>query len=329
MTHSDITSPTVLLTGPTSGIGAGMLGHLVRHPSRPTLVLIGRDRERLDAAARRARDAGLVAHPLRADLADLTDVSRALDDVGDLVRSGRVGRLDAAILNAGAQFTDRRRRGAQGWELAFTVNVIAQHLLLRGIRPLLADHGHAVLLGSSTHRGRRASFNLVPDPVWQPPAALATPMPEPTGGERFRDEREHGGTAYATSKLALVTLSHPWARRLADDGHRLNTYDPGLVAGTGLGRDMPGYMYWVWRWMMPAMSVLPGATTPGRTSRHAVELALGDAHPGLHGGYVEIGRVTQAAPSTRLETRQAELWSWLEQATAPYLPAWLRDGAAA
>jgi len=329
MTHSDITSPTVLLTGPTSGIGAGMLEHLTRHPSRPALVLLGRDPERLDAAARRARDAGLVAQAIRADLADLASTAEALDEVRDLVRAGRTGPLDAAILNAGAQFTDRRRRGAQGWELTFTVNVIAQHLLLRGIRPLLADDGHVVLLGSSTHRGKRASFNLVPDPVWQAPAELAAAAPPATGDERPGSEREQGGIAYASSKLALVALSHPWATRLATEGRRLNTYDPGLVAGTGLGRDMPGYRYWVWRRLMPAMSVLPGATTPSLTSRHAVELALGDAHRDLQGGYVEIGRVTTAAPTTRIASRQAELWSWLEHATDPFAPAWAHGEAAA
>ncbi|MDR5691279.1 SDR family NAD(P)-dependent oxidoreductase [Agromyces indicus] len=325
MTQTDITSPTVLLTGPTSGIGAGMLRHLVRHPSRPRLVLLGRDAVRTNAATAVARDAGLTAHTVHTDLADLDSVAAALEDVRALQADGQVGSIDAAVLNAGTQFTDRRRRGAQGWELTFTVNVIAQHLLLRGIRPLLAPDGHVVLLGSSTHRGKRASFNLVPDPVWQAPADLATAAPPATGEERFADEREQGGIAYASSKLALVTLSNPWAAQLAADGRRLNTYDPGLVAGTGLGRDMPGYMYWVWRRLMPAMSLLPGATTPNITARHAVELALGDAHRDLHGGYVEIGRVTQAAPSTRIGSRQDELWSWLEQATAPFVPAWAGD----
>jgi NAD(P)-dependent dehydrogenase (short-subunit alcohol dehydrogenase family) len=329
MTQYDITGPTVLLTGPTSGIGAGMLRSLVRHPSHPRLVLLGRDPAGMDAAVTAAQDAGLHADGVLADLADLESVAHALDEVRDLILDGRVGRVDAAILNAGAQYTDRRHRGVQGWELTFTVNVIAQHLMLRGIRPLLADDGHVVLLGSSTHRGKRASFYLVPDPVWQSPAELATAAPAPAGDERFTAEREQGGVAYASSKLALVTVSHRWADELATEGRRLNTYDPGLVAGTGLGRDMPGYMYWVWRRMMPAMSVLPGATTPRRSSRHAVELALGDAHRDLHDGYVEIGRVTRAASSTRLESRQAQLWSWLQQATESYLPQWVRGEAAA
>jgi NAD(P)-dependent dehydrogenase (short-subunit alcohol dehydrogenase family) len=126
--------------------------------------------------------------------------------------------------------------------------------------------------------------------------------------------------AYASSKLALVTLAHDWAERLGGDGRRLNTYDPGLVAGTGLGKDMPGYMYWVWKNLMPAMSVLPGASTPTRSGRHAVELALGDAHRSLNDGYVEIGRLTAAEAVTFAPERRSALWEWLEGATAEFLP---------
>jgi NAD(P)-dependent dehydrogenase (short-subunit alcohol dehydrogenase family) len=316
MTETDI-NPTVLLTGPTSGIGARTLDTLMAHPSRPRLVLLARDAAALDTALTRARDRGLRAHGIRLDLADLGSVRDALDE---LTAAG-LGPIDVAHLNAGAQFTDRRRTGAQGYELTFTVNVIAQHLLLRGLEPMLAPAAHVVLMGSSTHRGKKQSFNLVPDPRWEAPAALATAEPAATGPTRFADEREKGGVAYATSKLALVTLAHEWAARLAASGHRLNTYDPGLVAGTGLGKDMPGYMYWVWKYVMPAMSVLPGATTAATSGRHAAELAMGDAHATLHDGYVEIGRLTRAEAVTFDESRRRELWQWLEGTVAEWLPS--------
>lgn len=306
----------VLLTGPTSGIGAKMLDTLIAHPARPQLVLMARDAAALDAALTLARDRGLRAHGIRLDLADLGSVRDALDELS----AARLGPIDVALLNAGAQFVSRRNTGAQGYELTFTVNVIAQHLLLRGLEPVLAPEAHTVLMGSSTHRGKKQSFNLVPDPRWEAPVDLATAEPAATGETRFADEREKGGVAYATSKLALVTLAHDWATRLAASGRRLNTYDPGLVAGTGLGKDMPGYMYWVWKYVMPAMSVLPGATTPANSGRHAVELAMADAHASLHDGYVEIGRLTRAEEVTFDESRRRELWQWLEGAVAEWLP---------
>lgn len=319
MTDSDITRPTVLLTGPTSGIGAGMLQRLLAHPSRPHLVLLARNSSVLDAALEQARAAGLTAHGVPVDLADFASVQAALAEVRALIDAGTIAPIDAALLNAGAQFTDRRRSGAQGYELTFTINVVAQHLLVRGLEPLLAERGHVIVMGSSTHRGKNASFNLVPDPQWQSPTAMATPQPAAVGPTRFADEREQGGIAYATSKLALVTLAHVWAERLGASGRRLNAYDPGLVAGTGLGKDMPGYMYWVWKNIMPAMSVLPGATTVQTTSRHAVALALGDAHADVSDAYIEIGKLTQAEQITVDSERQQQLWQWLERAVAPYL----------
>ncbi|MHA7274927.1 SDR family NAD(P)-dependent oxidoreductase [Arthrobacter sp. Hz1] len=321
MAASDITSPVVLLTGPTSGIGAAMLNHLKSHPTRPVILLLSRDGPALKEAAAKVRSAGLTARSIPVDLADLDSVRRATDQVAALVRSGGIPPIDAAILNAGTQFSDRRHTGAQGYELTFTINVIAQHLLLLGLQPLLAAAGHTVLLGSTTHRGKRESFNLVPDPHWQKPHLMATATQPSAEDTRPSLEREQGGVAYATSKLALVTLSHVWAARLAKEGQRLNTYDPGLVPGTGLGKDMPGYRYWVWKHLMPAMSILPGAARPMTTARHAVALALSDAHATVSGGYLEIGRLAQAASTTLYASRQQDLWDWLSLAVAPYVEA--------
>ncbi|MGL5911507.1 MAG: SDR family NAD(P)-dependent oxidoreductase, partial [Phycicoccus sp.] len=293
MTHYDISGgrtdhPVVLLTGPTSGIGAAVLARLIEHAARPTLLLLARDPGTLGAAVQRARRRGLSAHGVAVDLADLGSVTKASAKVRDLVRRGDVRGLDAVVLNAGTQLTDRRRRSAQGHELTFAVNVLAQHVLARELESSLAGTALVVPMGSSTHRGKRASFGLVPDPVWQPPDVMAAPDLTPPPGRP--GSREPGGVAYATSKLALVTLSHEWADRMTASGRRLVVYDPGLVAGTGLGRDMKPYEYWAWRRVMPALSLLPGATTPARTARHLVALALGETHPDLHDGYVEMGR---------------------------------------
>ncbi|MGL4176606.1 MAG: SDR family NAD(P)-dependent oxidoreductase [Dermatophilaceae bacterium] len=334
MTDTDITGPSVddarpsvvLLTGPTSGIGAASLARLLEHPAGPTLVLLARDAAALDVAVAQARRRGREAHGIRVDLADLVSVARAAAAVRGLVDGGGLPPLDAVVLNAGVQLTDRRRASAQGHELTFAVNVLAQHALLRGLEPALAERGHAMLLGSSTHRGRRASFGLVPDPRWEDPDRLARPDRSPAPARR--GSREPGGVAYATSKLALVTLAHHWAERLRSSGRRLNVYDPGLVAGTGLGRDMRAYEAWAWQRVMPVMSLLPGATTPRSTARHLVALALADVHRDLHDGYVEIGRVRAAEPITFDAHRREALWTWCEAASSHPAPGPDHRGAA-
>lgn len=269
MTVHDITSPTVLLTGPTRGIGSAILDRLIGHPARPRLVLLARDPHQLAAATARAAAAGLDATGITVDLADMRSVDAALDELRARIDDGTVAPPAAAMLNAGAQFGDRRGTSVQGIEQTFAVNVVAQHVLVRGLLPLVAPGGHLVLMGSSTHRGRAQSFGLIPSPRYAPPERLAAIDTTDAGATR-----QAGGRAYADSKLALVTLSHAWARRAAASGHRLNTYDPGLVPGTGLGRTFPGYMRWTWEHVMPVMAVLPKAATmrttrpPRRRPRH-------------------------------------------------------------
>ncbi len=316
MTQTDITRATVLLTGPTSGIGAGMLRALLRHPARPHLVLLAGIptrwmRRSLPPELRACRPTVCTS-----TLADLVSVRDAITEVLSLVASGAIAPLDAALLNAGTQFMSRTKRGAQGHERTFTVNVIAQHLLVSGLTPLLAPEGHIVVMGSSTHRGKKHSFNLIPDPQWEAPADLATP--DPVEAPSAAAGRERGGIAYASSKLALVTASHVWAQRVAAAGGRLNTYDPGLTVGTGLVREMSAFRYWVWRRIMPVMAIHPKATTPRITGRHAVALALGDTHAGVHDGYIEIGVRTQAEQVTFDADRQRDLLAWLDETVAPF-----------
>lgn len=306
MADTDITR-TVVLTGPTRGIGAAMLDRLIEHPAHPRLVLLARDPHALDAVVQRVRASGGHAIGIRADLADLGTVDAAIDELREQIAEGRIAPPAAAMLNAGAQFADRRSASAQGIEQTFAVNVVAQHVLVRGLLPLLEPRGHVVLMGSGTHRGRVQSFGLMPDPVEATPTVLAEIDPTPAGTTRAA-----GRQAYSDSKLALVTLAHAWGRRAAASGRRLNTYDPGLVPGTGLVRTLPAYMLWTWEHVMTAMAALPKAATPSTAARHAIDLVMGDRHANLHGGYVELGRATLAAEPTFDLARQADLFDWIE-----------------
>ncbi|MFC5379405.1 SDR family NAD(P)-dependent oxidoreductase [Aquipuribacter nitratireducens] len=309
MADTDITSPTVLVTGPTRGLGAALVDALAAHRSRPRLVLAGRDPATLGASAKRARATGAVVDEVVVDLLDLDAVAAAAAGVVDAVTAGTLPALDVVVANAGIQYQDRHHTGAQGHEATFTVNVLAQHALVRGLLPALAPAAHVVLLGSSSHRGRAATFGLLPSPAWRDPAELAAPDTTPAGATATA-----GGRAYADSKLALVTLAQRWARELPAP-HRLSVYDPGLVPGTGLGRHMPAYKRWVWENLMPAMQVLPGAASARRSAGHLAGLALGDTHAGLHGAYVELGRVRATAPPTYDRARQDRLWQVCEELT--------------
>ncbi|WDZ86228.1 SDR family NAD(P)-dependent oxidoreductase [Micromonospora cathayae] len=311
MTGTDITSrPSVLLTGPTRGLGRAVLDVLARHRPAPVLLLAGRDRTAVDTAVTAARTAGAHdAAPLDLDLASLGSTRAAARTVVEQVRAGHRPPLTAVLANAGIQVTDRRRRSADGHELTFAVNVLAQHLLLRELLPALAPGAHVVLVGSGTHWGGWRSMGLVAPPRWEDPVDLARADAGADAGRVVAGQR-----AYATSKLAVVLLAHAWQRH---EGHRLrvNVYDPGLMPGTGLARAMAPWRQWVWRNVLPALRVLPGVTTPAASARHLAALALGRTHPDLRGGYASLGRVTRSSPASYDRDREDRLWQVLEDLT--------------
>lgn len=119
--------------------------------------------------------------------------------LGDLVRAGPLRPLDGVLANAGLQTTDRISRSAQGHELTFSVDVLAQHALLAGIGPVLAPDAHVLLLGSSTHPSRAAAWGLAPSPRWQDPHDLARPQAGPAG------------TRASAGAQAYPTPSSPWS----------------------------------------------------------------------------------------------------------------------
>lgn len=304
---------TVLLTGATGGLGRALLGPIAsRHPEH--LVLLGRSPAPLTTAAQTARDAGAQdVSVVQVDLADLDSVARAGEAVTALVGAGAPP-LSSLLLNAGIQMTDRQHVSAQGLELTFAVNVAAQHLLLESTAKATAADAHTVLVGSGTHYGDWHSYGLVPPPVWQDPAQLA--RPDLRAGRADKPEPKAGPRAYATSKLAVLHLARAWQTQ--DGRRRFNVYDPGLMPGTGLGRDLTGVQLWAWNHVLPSMPFLPGWSTPRRSAEPLAALALGETHRDLAGGYVEVGKPrTSSIASYDLEARQ-RLWQVLQELTAEH-----------
>jgi NAD(P)-dependent dehydrogenase (short-subunit alcohol dehydrogenase family) len=290
---------SLLLTGPTGGLGSATAEALAARAPDAPLLLLGRDERALAgrAADLRARD----VRPIHLDLASTTSVHEAADEIRSLVDSGEVPPLGAVVLNAGVQAGGREHRTAQGLELTFGVNVVAQHALVCAVLDVLAHDAHVVLVGSGTHHRDRSEL-LVPHPRWEDPAELA----RPGGGDADRA----GQRAYATSKLAVVHLAHELHRRCGDR-IRVNVYDPGLMPGTGLARDLNRLRRLLWFRVLPHLH-LPGTSTPARSAGELADLALGLRHPDLRNGYVDIDRVVEPSPESFDETRERRLWEVCE-----------------
>jgi gluconate 5-dehydrogenase len=124
-----------LVTGSSQGIGLAIARGLAEHGA--SVVLNGRDRSKLDAAAKSLADAG---HKVAVSCFDVTDVDAARDGVAAIEES--IGAIDILVNNAGMQFrTPLEDFPAEKWDELLRTNVssafyvgqaVARHMIGRG-----------------------------------------------------------------------------------------------------------------------------------------------------------------------------------------------------
>lgn len=128
---------TVLVTGPTSGLGSAVVEALAALGAR--VILVARSPERLEAL----RQQLIGAHhedrfpAIVADMSSLASVRAAVTRVLDTEP-----RLDALIDNAGAIFPERTE-SPDGIESTLATMVVGPFTLIAGLLPLMSATGHA------------------------------------------------------------------------------------------------------------------------------------------------------------------------------------------
>ena len=168
-----------VVTGATSGIGKGGGGCLAGLGA--TVVLVGRDRGRTEAAAAEIGSAS--ASPPRAEIADLASLEQVRGLAG-------LERIDVLINNAGLVLGERRIT-PDGFEHVFALNHLAPFLLTSLLLPKLAASAPArvVTVTSDAHSAARLDLS---DPNLE------------RGWDSWR--------SYANSKLANILFTRELAR---------------------------------------------------------------------------------------------------------------------
>jgi NAD(P)-dependent dehydrogenase (short-subunit alcohol dehydrogenase family) len=203
-------SPTVLVTGATDGLGRALAARA--HGEGWEVLAHGRSEERLAALARELEG----VRTFRADLASLEEVAGLADAV-----LGAVDRLDVLVGNAGIGSTvpgdGQRMESADGHELRFAVNYLAEYALARRLLGLLRASAPARIVEVAS--------------AGQAPIDFADVMLR----------RSYDGTrAYAQSKLAQIMLTFDLAQELEGSGVTATALHPGtymptkIVTGSGI-----------------------------------------------------------------------------------------------
>ena len=242
---------TALLTGGNSGIGFECARALARAGWH--VLIASRDRAASAEAVRRiVHESGDgSASELGLDLGSIAAVRRFAEEISE-----RDVPLKALVCNAGLQVHRGPQLSADGYELTFAVNHLGHFLLTN-------------LLLSRLLRNAPARIVVVSSGVHDP--NLRTGMPKPavsdvetlaaTGGAR-KGEFD-GRLAYVNSKLCNLWFTYELIRRieaahLASDDRPLsvNAFEPGLVPGSGLAREYPPALRFIWDRVLPGIARL-------------------------------------------------------------------------
>jgi len=192
-----------VVTGPTSGFGREVAGHLAGLGF--DLCLVARDAGRAGELADELSARGSEVTVIIADLSSISEADRAGAEIAALGRP-----IDLLVNNAGAVFGLRRRESVDGIELTMALNHFGYVALTRRVLANVeAARGRIINVASDAYEfaGGRLDFD-----DW-------------SATRRYRPHRQYG-----RSKLANILFTRELARRVRD-GVEVVAWSPaGLTA---------------------------------------------------------------------------------------------------
>ena len=196
----DLTGQVALVTGSSRGIGLSAAQALGRQGA--TVVLNGRDAQKLEQAAQSLREQGISAHVAAFDI---LDIDQSLEAVDTVIKS--LGKIDILFSNAAIQHREPLLSyPRQEFERIIAGNLTSQWALGQHIATGMAKQGYGRIIFTGSITAIRGKSQI---------------------------------TAYTAAKAALHGLVRQWSAELADSGITVNAIAPGYVA-TELTRNLWG-----------------------------------------------------------------------------------------
>jgi NAD(P)-dependent dehydrogenase (short-subunit alcohol dehydrogenase family) len=243
MTSPDESRRVALITGGTTGIGFATA--CVLHEQKFTVVVTGRNPERIEAA-KKALPPDVVV--LRADARVLSETQAVADEIRT-----RYGRLDALFLNAGVgPMQPIEAVDEASFDDNFAVNVKGQFFTLQKVLPLLKDGASIVLMTAGGVFLGVPSYSVA-TATRGATMALVAPLAAELAPRRIRVNAV-SPSAIDTPALAKLGLS---SEKLASFG----TWVSGrlLVGRTGTAEDVARLVAFL---VSPAAGFINGACIP-------------------------------------------------------------------
>ena len=307
---------TIILTGPTRGLGLAAAKALLRRSPTATLVLAGRNQAALDRLVQRLkrwRPRATLA-PLALDLQSQASI-RAF---ASAFRELKLGPPTALILSAGLQFSEGGAVGESGADLTFTNNHLGHFLLANLLAGDMAPEGRIIFVSSGTHD----PDNRTGIPV--PKIRRAADAAYPAQAGNNDPANVAGPRAYSTSKLCNILCAYELDRRVqlcGRSGPSIMAFDPGLMPGTGLARTYPAPLRLIWSLVLPRiipilrLAMGPNVNSTAESGDNLARLAVDPAVHGWTGVYVVKKKAVPSSKQSYDTALQADLWALSAQLT--------------
>ncbi|MDO6732288.1 SDR family NAD(P)-dependent oxidoreductase [Marinovum sp. 2_MG-2023] len=191
-TEKSLSGRKILIAGATSGMGRATARSAAAAGAE--VLLLGRDKTRLEAVVAEATDLGAPrAIGLLADAADPDDLARALATV-----EADLARVDTLVNSIGVNIVNRAffDLSAESWASMIDINLNAAFNLAKVIVPLFRQRGGGLLINVSSTAARK------PDP---------------------------SGAAYQATKAGVMAMTHAIMEEEWHNGLRATVILPGMT----------------------------------------------------------------------------------------------------
>ena len=138
--------------------------------------------------------------------------------------------------------------------------------------------------------------------------------------------KNEGRQRYCSSKLANVMWMYALHRHISNSSRgkewTVTAFDPGLMPGTGLAREFPRILQFLWHHVLPHMIWLlrlvlsPNIHTIEDSGFALARLGVGEDVKGKSGVYYEGLKEHRSSDASRQVPQQDDLWEWTVKTVA-------------
>ncbi|KAH7022868.1 hypothetical protein EDB80DRAFT_769768 [Ilyonectria destructans] len=269
---------TILLTGANGGLGSAIVAGILKKPELSAYTGVYTVRKAATATQlKTVLNSGSKSHKhdiVDLDLSSLASVRKMATEINRRVAAGELPPIKALILNAAYQDHEELNMTADGYEITWHVNYLANQLLsLMLLQSMDKEKGRILILGSWSHDIDDKRNNIGGEP-YKGRTTLFPSAEELAKGTWSTPEDGDGWWTgfrrYGASKLCAVMLMHELANRIATDPALSDItvvgLDPGAMS-SDLTRRGGSMMHFNIKWMLPIMAYLAVKFNPNGAMR--------------------------------------------------------------